>query len=141
MNANRVFFYINSRTHILDLAGAVQVFHEAVIYGIEYEIRYVSDCTEQISSANLNFANLELFSNIEILDTDIIVIAGFSLGELPKVKADVFHWLRKANKVNATICSVCTGCFTLAAAGLLDNKECTTHWNFTERLQKAYPKV
>jgi hypothetical protein len=27
--AHRVFFYLNSGTHILDLAGAVQVFHEA----------------------------------------------------------------------------------------------------------------
>jgi transcriptional regulator GlxA family with amidase domain len=141
MTNNRVFFYINNGTHILDLAGAVQVFHEATNYGITYEIRYISDNTHQKSSANLGFNALELFTNIEIEPTDIIVIAGFSLKELPKENTVLFNWLKKANELKTTICSVCTGCFTLAEAGLLDNKDCTTHWNFTERLQLAYPKT
>lgn len=141
MYQNRVFFYINSGTHILDLAGSVQVFHEASNYGIDYEIHYVSDNTQQLSSAKLNFAHLELFSSIDIVPTDIIVIAGFSLKELAKENKDLFDWLKKANDLKATICSVCTGCFTLAEAGLLNQKECTTHWNFTERLQTAYPQT
>jgi transcriptional regulator GlxA family with amidase domain len=141
MNPNRVFFYINNGTHILDLAGAVQVFHEATNYGIDYEIHYISDNTQQTSSANLGFTHLELFSTIDILPTDIVVIAGFSLKELAKGNTVLFEWLKKANDLKATICSVCTGCFTLAEAGLLDNKACTTHWNFTERLQTAYPQT
>lgn len=139
MNQHRVFFYINSGTHILDLAGAVQVFHEATNYGIDYDIRYISDNIHQKSSANLGFTHLEIFTSIEILPTDIIVIAGFSLKELPKGNLLLFKWLKIANDLKATICSVCTGCFLLGEAGLLDGKECTTHWNFTERLQTGYP--
>jgi transcriptional regulator GlxA family with amidase domain len=141
MNNNRVFFYINNSTHILDLAGAVQAFHVAINYGIAYEIRYISDNMHQKSSTNLGFTNLELFSKVDIKSTDIIIIAGFSLKELPKGNTDLFNFLKKANELKAIICSVCTGCFTLAEAGLLDNKECTTHWNFTEKLQLNYPKI
>jgi transcriptional regulator GlxA family with amidase domain len=39
------------------------------------------------------------------------------------------------------MCSVCTGAFLLAEAGLLDDKACTTHWKFTERFQAMFPGV
>jgi transcriptional regulator GlxA family with amidase domain len=36
-------------------------------------------------------------------------------------------------------CSVCTGAFLLAAAGLLDGKAATTHWAFCELLARRHP--
>ena len=66
MSNNRVFFYINSHTHLLDLAGAVQTFNEAVNYGIHYDLCFISDQPSQTSSANLGFSHLELFSNVVI---------------------------------------------------------------------------
>jgi transcriptional regulator GlxA family with amidase domain len=139
--ANRVFFYLNSGTHILDLAGAVQVFHEATNYGNPYQIHYVSDAPNQTSSANLGFANLTVFSNIDILPDDILIVAGFRISHLNKQNTALFDWLKRAEAVKATVCSVCTGCFMLAEAGLLDGKDCTTHWDFTDKLQTEYPKI
>ena len=141
MSNNRVFFYINSHTHLLDLAGAVQTFNEAVNYGIHYDLCFISDQPSQTSSANLGFSHLELFSNVVIEPTDIVVIAGFSVSYLPKGNTLLFDWLQQAAERKATICSVCTGAFMLAESGILDRKTCTTHWDFTERLQKAYPKI
>ncbi len=138
---NRVFFYLNSGTHILDLAGAVQVFHEATNYGNPYQIHYVSDNANQNSSANLGFANLTLFSEIEIQPDDILIVAGFRVSHLNKENTLLFDWLKQAVAIKAIVCSVCTGCFMLAEAGLLDSKECTTHWDFTDKLQKEYPKL
>ncbi|MBV8687829.1 MAG: DJ-1/PfpI family protein [Alphaproteobacteria bacterium] len=39
------------------------------------------------------------------------------------------------------ICSVCEGALLLAAAGLLDGHEATTHWAFIPCLMQAYPAV
>jgi transcriptional regulator GlxA family with amidase domain len=36
-------------------------------------------------------------------------------------------------------CSVCTGAFLLAAAGLLDGRAATTHWAFCELLARRHP--
>ncbi len=37
--------------------------------------------------------------------------------------------------------SVCVGSFLLAEAGLLDGRRATSHWKFSQELNKRYPKV
>jgi cyclohexyl-isocyanide hydratase len=42
---------------------------------------------------------------------------------------------------SAYLCSVCEGALLLAAAGLLDGYEATTHWAFIPYLLENYPQV
>lgn len=39
------------------------------------------------------------------------------------------------------LASICTGAFVLAAAGLLDDKQATTHWKSASRFAELYPQV
>ncbi|MCA1229646.1 helix-turn-helix domain-containing protein [Saccharopolyspora sp. 6M] len=39
------------------------------------------------------------------------------------------------------IASICSGAFVLAAAGLLDGRRATTHWNAADRFRRAFPRV
>jgi transcriptional regulator GlxA family with amidase domain len=139
---SRVIFYINRETHILDLAGAVQTFYESGDYGKPYEIIYVSDNVTQPTSAQLRMTGLKKYTGIKIRASDILFVPGYDLRRLPPMDDHrLFSWLRQADKAGATICSICTGAFTLAAAGLLEGRECTTHWKYTARLQQDHPSL
>ncbi|MEW6490532.1 MAG: GlxA family transcriptional regulator [Thermodesulfobacteriota bacterium] len=50
-------------------------------------------------------------------------------------------WLGEQAARGADLASVCTGAFLLAATGLLDGKEATTHWAFADAFRARYPAV
>jgi transcriptional regulator GlxA family with amidase domain len=47
--------------------------------------------------------------------------------------------LRRGVKRGARVLSVCNGAFVLAAAGLLDDRRCTTHWRQADQLARFCP--
>ncbi|WP_328702517.1 transcriptional regulator FtrA [Belnapia arida] len=46
---------------------------------------------------------------------------------------------RDAHAQGARILSLCSGAFVLAAAGLLEERDATTHWRYADRLVAQYP--
>jgi transcriptional regulator GlxA family with amidase domain len=140
--SRRVIFYINKGVHLLDLAGAVQSFYEAGEYGEPYEIVYVADGSGPVCSAGLSFAKLVHYSTVEVQPGDLVIVAGFDLRWLDASRKPRLHqWLRKAAQRQVSVCSICTAAFLLAEAGVLDGKACTTHWKYTERLRREYPRL
>lgn len=70
---------------------------------------------------------------------DTIVIAGWPLDERPDKR--ILDELRQAHRRGARIAALCSGTFLLAAAGLLDGREATTHWRMAEQLRAQHPAV
>ena len=50
-------------------------------------------------------------------------------------------WLRTASRSARRTCSVCTGAFVLASAGILDGRRATTHWSRARQLRREHPRV
>jgi transcriptional regulator GlxA family with amidase domain len=50
-------------------------------------------------------------------------------------------WLREMASQTRRVCSVCTGAFLLANAGLLNGRRATTHWRHVESFARQYPDV
>ena len=50
--------------------------------------------------------------------------------------AALLEWIRAIDATTTWTTSVCTGSMLLAAAGLLEGKEATTHWASLERLRE-----
>jgi putative intracellular protease/amidase len=64
----------------------------------------------------------------EIESADILVVPG-GPGTRPLIKDEaMLEWVRRVHATTTYTTSVCTGSLVLAAAGLLDGLEATTHW-------------
>lgn len=71
---------------------------------------------------------------------DTLLIAGGSGTRGPRDE-DLLAWLRKMAKQTRRVCSICTGAYLLADAGLLKGKRATTHWKYVDSFARQYPEV
>lgn len=71
---------------------------------------------------------------------DVVVIPGGVVDAIEK-NARVLEWLQRTRPGAELVASVCTGAFVLAAAGLLDTRPVTTHWEDLEQLSAQWPAL
>jgi AraC family transcriptional regulator, transcriptional activator FtrA len=78
---------------------------------------------------------------LKVLDrADTIVVPGWrSIEERPPEA--LLKALARAYRRGARLCSICSGVFVLAAAGVLDGKRATTHWKYAQALAARYPRI
>jgi len=75
----------------------------------------------------------------EPIDTiDTLIVAG-TIEPAPVASPALIDWLKRCSSRARRYGSVCTGAFFLGAAGLLDNKHVTTHWEFAPALAATFP--
>ena len=79
-----------------------------------------------------------------IQKTDLVIISPIS-GNLEKSISDnqeFVDWIRKQRIGNgADLASLCKGAFLLAETGLVNGKDCTTHWTVHNLFKQKYPEV
>ncbi|MGS2616428.1 GlxA family transcriptional regulator [Micromonospora sp. LZ34] len=82
---------------------------------------------------------------LELLATaDTVIVPGIHGGPPltdGTLDAEVAEALRAAYRRGARLVSICTGAFVLAAAGLLDGRQATTHWAYADRFRRLHPDV
>jgi len=135
----RVVFILLPDLEILDLAGPLQVFHEANNCGADFDIRFCAATKTLATIQGLLFSALQPLA--EVAAGDLVVIPGVPFDSLQRLDHTVVEWLRQAFKKGASLCSICTGAFVLGQAGLLDGRQCTTHWNRIEQLRQRFPRA
>jgi transcriptional regulator GlxA family with amidase domain len=58
-----------------------------------------------------------------------------------KGQQQLIDWIEKQYKNGAEVATICTGAFMLASSGLLDGKNCSTHWAAADNFRAMFPKV
>ncbi|MFD3554373.1 GlxA family transcriptional regulator [Streptomyces goshikiensis] len=83
---------------------------------------------------------LSVADGLDALATaDTVIVPGYLEPHTPS--APVSAALRDAAARGSRMVSICLGAFALAAAGLLDGRRATTHWQYAARLATQYPRV
>jgi transcriptional regulator GlxA family with amidase domain len=54
---------------------------------------------------------------------------------------DLVAWVRRQSRDGARLCAVELGCYILARAGLLTDRQLATHWSWAPGFQERYPEI
>ena len=79
----------------------------------------------------------------EVGKTDLIIIPAIhgDFEENRKTNAAFIPWLIAHYKNGAEIVSLCVASFFLASTGLLDGKNCSTHWQYASEFREKFPNA
>lgn len=135
----RLAVLVLTEVHLLDLAGPVQTFYEANEFGADYRIEFCGIAPETASAQGLVFSHLGPLPELE--RGDMVLVPGIDSKTVDRLSHAPLAWLRAAHEAGAVICSICTGAFVLGNAGLLDGRDCTTHWKMTALLASRFPRA
>ncbi|WP_037324979.1 GlxA family transcriptional regulator [Salinimicrobium terrae] len=79
----------------------------------------------------------------DVSKTDLIIIP--AVHDDPEVaysnNKEFVPWLKQQYKNGAEIASFCVAAFFLASTGLLDGRQCSTHWIHADGFRQMFPKV
>jgi transcriptional regulator GlxA family with amidase domain len=116
----------------LEAAGKRPLFH-VQLAGLSPEVR-------------LNNGLFTVHTDVLLKDlhkTDLVLIPALS-GDLKKslsLNQDFFAWIIDQYEKGAEVASLCVGAFLLAATGLLNGKECSSHWKTANEFREMFPEV
>jgi len=149
MSTKRIVFVAFPDFQTLDVAGPIDAFglasktlqHASPGGEPAYELALAALRSGPLTSSTglTSYASYGLIESSESIDT-VLVVGG--PGALEACKSEqLLEVLRRLAPRVRRIGSVCTGAFVLAAAGLLDGRRVTTHWEAAADLAANYPRV
>lgn len=139
MQRLRIAILVSDGTEELDLAGPLEVLGAWSQIWPEDQVEVT---TFSLKPAPVRCANglvvLPRHTWATIGHVDVIIIPGGGRDlRLPHLARE----LRERSAEGTLICSVCTGVFALASAGLLENQAATTHHDFIAELGALVPSL
>jgi transcriptional regulator GlxA family with amidase domain len=132
----------------LDVVGPAEVFAAADAIAGEgdlesvYRVEVVAQSSEPIMARSGGYGLAPVKTTAQVrgpIDT-LMVAGGWGVREAAEDHSLV-RWVRSAARRSDRICSVCTGAFLLARAGLLEGRTVTTHWSGCAELARRHPEL
>ena len=139
-----VIFALLPRVVLLDVAGPADAFRNAnTRVADSYRLRFVAPRPEVRAAIGLALGDLEPLP-AQLPDGAIVVLTGISGDYMPLDDPQIQQltaWLASGVVKNGLLLCVCSGAVLAAAAGLLADRECTTHFAYIEQLRKVEPRA
>ena len=128
----------------LDVAGPVDVFSEAnrfIAPADAYEVRLLSAEAAPLRASNGMMLVADATFEQARGPFDLALIAGGPALPDTTPDAKLLDWLANVASQCGRYGSICTGAFALGHAGLLDERNVTTHWQHAAQLAAQFPKA
>ena len=89
------------------------------------------------------FFSIHPVNILDIKKTGLVIIpaVGYDYDNVIKDNTALIDWIKEQYKTGAELASICTGAFLLAATGLLEGKNCATHWNAAADFKRMFPNI
>ena len=149
LGTRRIVMVAFPDAQIIDITGPLEVFGRAArLLSDERGWRvpaYTVEIAASKAGALTTSSGIRLIADRSLAQVrgpiDTLLIAG-GRGTTDALRdRAMIEWLRNSVRRARRLCSVCTGAFILAEAGLLDGLSATTHWRQCDRLATDYPAV
>jgi transcriptional regulator GlxA family with amidase domain len=138
---HRIGVIVFDGVKLLDVAGPSEVFSEANLMGAHYELTLCAVGGREVASSTGLRIPVDRDAAEPGLGFDTLLVMGGDRFPAHAVDADLRDAVRAVASESGRVCSICTGAFILAEAGLLDGLRATTHWRHTRLLGTAYPQI
>ncbi|MGA3054216.1 MAG: DJ-1/PfpI family protein [Candidatus Korobacteraceae bacterium] len=145
----RIAFLVLSSTHLTSLAGPLDVFARASAlvtrsgkrrspaYAVEL---LTADENPLITASGLGLIGGRRWTEIDQPIDTLLVLASANFAQA-RIDPELLAWMRARAEQVRRIGSICAGAFVLAAAGVLDGRQATTHWELANVLAERYPRI
>ncbi len=135
-------------TSVVNIGGAHQIFNQ--VNGIlaemgkepVFDVHLVGLEKETRQSTGLFSVSSDcLIGNVK--ETDLIIIPAIhdDVDKARENNKEFIPWIIGQYKKGAEVASMCVGAFFLASTGLLNGKQCATHWMHAKRFRELFPDV
>lgn len=125
-------YFFTATNQFLEQAGKEPIFHVELV-----------GLTKQVMLQGGSFAVYTDKLLHEVSATDLIIIPALS-GDIKKTldqNAPFIPWIVEHYNKGTEVASLCLGAFLLAATGLVNGKECSTHWLYANDFRAMFPEV
>ncbi|MEG5263080.1 helix-turn-helix domain-containing protein [Pseudomonas sp. JDS28PS106] len=123
----------------LSIPGVVLGAVETVPDQPRYRVTYCAELPGMVKSDQ--GIGIEVVNGLELMaESEVIIIPAWSDPSVA-ASAELVEALRLANTEGKLIIGLCLGAFVLGDAGLLDDKEATTHWIARDVFARRFPRA
>lgn len=126
---------------LTDMSGPADVLSSCAQYDVEVVAADVGPVRAGSWDPGISVAATRSLRDIGDDEVDTLMVVGGWGATDAAADAALVDEVRRLASGCRRVASVCTGAFVLAAAGVLDGRRATTHWQFCSQLAEMFPAV
>lgn len=144
--SRRVVLLAFDQMNVLDLCGPLQALASANRLHAGKGGPLYDTCVASVrgglvtTSSGLPIMTVAI-ATLDRVAIDTLIVPGGSKDDEFHAPPAMVKWIARRAPTVRRLCSVCTGAFMLAAAGLLDGRQVATHWDWIQRLKAQNPGI